>query len=106
VQNLAIHTSLWHARKLKDWVSYLPSLFTYVFHDSCPLYITCAFLGEGITIPTSREIYGTYLDSNEEEIKKHFQKFKEEWAIHGITFMCDSWTSPTGMSNINFMVLQ
>jgi hypothetical protein len=24
--------------------------------------------------------------------------------MHGITIMCDSWTGPTGMSIINFMV--
>jgi hypothetical protein len=55
-------------------------------------------------IPTGREIDGTYLDSNEEKIKKHFQKFKEEWPRHGITLMCDSWTGLMGMSIINFMV--
>jgi hypothetical protein len=44
-----------------------------VFHETCPLCITCAFFsGEGVMIPTGREIDGTYLDSNEEEIKKHF----------------------------------
>jgi hypothetical protein len=30
------------------------------------------FLGESIIILTGKEIDGTYLDSNEEEIKKHF----------------------------------
>jgi hypothetical protein len=29
-------------------------------------------------IPTGREIDGTYLDSNEEDNKKQFQKFKED----------------------------
>jgi hypothetical protein len=78
---------------------------SYVFYLLCPLCITCAFfIGEGVTLKTSREIYVTYLDSNEEEIKKHFQKFKEDWPTHGITLMCDSWTGPTGMSIINFMV--
>jgi hypothetical protein len=32
----------------------------------------CIFVGEGVTIPTGREIDDTYLDSNEKEIKKHF----------------------------------
>jgi hypothetical protein len=77
---------------------------SYVFHFSRPLCITCAFfVGEGITLPTGREIDGTYLDSNEEEIKKHFQKFKDEWPTHGIILMCDSWTCLMGMSIINFM---
>jgi hypothetical protein len=36
------------------------------------------FVGEGVTLPTGREIDGTYLDSNEEKIKKHFQKLKDD----------------------------
>jgi hypothetical protein len=41
----------------------------------CVLYVLLVhfLLGEGITIPTGREIDGTYLDFNDEEIKKHFQ---------------------------------
>jgi hypothetical protein len=71
----------------------------------CPLCITCAFiLGEGITILTGRKIDDTYLDFNEEEIKKRFQKFKEEWPRYDITLICDSWTCPIGMNIINFMV--
>jgi hypothetical protein len=62
------------------------------------------FLGESIIILTGKEIDGTYLDSNEEEIKKHFQKFKKEWPTHGINLMCDLWTGPTGISIINFMI--
>jgi hypothetical protein len=69
------------------------------------LCITSAFfVGEEVTIPTSSEIDGTYLDFNEEEIKKYFKKFKEEWPRHDITLMCDSWMGPTGMSIINFIV--
>ncbi|KAK3118492.1 hypothetical protein QOZ80_9BG0700110 [Eleusine coracana subsp. coracana] len=60
--------------------------------------------GEGITVPTGREIDGVYLDENEAEIKKQFEKFQRDWPAHGITLMCDSWTGPTGMSVINFMV--
>jgi hypothetical protein len=55
-------------------------------------------------IPTDREIDNTYLDLNEEKIKKHFQKFKDVWPRHGITLICDSWTGSMGMSIINFMV--
>jgi hypothetical protein len=43
-------------------------LYILLVHFSC----------EVITIRTGREIDNTYLDSNEEEIKKHFQKFKED----------------------------
>jgi hypothetical protein len=78
---------------------------SYVFHLSCPLCITyVVFVGEGVTLPTGRKIDDTYLDSNEKEIKKHFQKFKDDWPTHGITLRCDSWTGPTGMSISNFMV--
>jgi hypothetical protein len=45
-----------------------------------------------------------HLNSNEEEIKKYFKKFKEEWSRHGITLMCDSCTGLMGMSIINFMM--
>jgi hypothetical protein len=44
------------------------------------------------------------LYSNEKDIKKQFEKFKKDWAMHGVTIMCDSWTDPTGMSIMNFMV--
>jgi hypothetical protein len=55
-------------------------------------------------IPTGREIDGTYLESNDEDIKKQFKKFKDDWPTHDITLMCDSWIGPIGMSIINFMV--
>jgi hypothetical protein len=52
---------------------------SYVFHLSCPLCITYAFfVGEGVTLPTGREMDGTYFDSNGEEIKKHIQKIKDD----------------------------
>jgi hypothetical protein len=54
------------------------------------MYYLCIFVGEGVTLSTGREIDVTYLNSNEEEIKKHFQKFKDDWPTHDITHMCDS----------------
>jgi hypothetical protein len=36
------------------------------------------FSGEGISVPICRKIDGLYLDSNKEDIKKLFQKFKED----------------------------
>jgi hypothetical protein len=42
------------------------------------MYYLCIFVGVGITIPIGREIHGTYLDSKEEDIKKQFEKFKED----------------------------
>ncbi|TVU12808.1 hypothetical protein EJB05_46468, partial [Eragrostis curvula] len=62
------------------------------------------YWGEDVRSPTGREINGIYLDANEEDIKKQFAKFKLDWPNYGVTLMCDSWTGPTKMSIINFMV--
>jgi hypothetical protein len=48
------------------------------------MYYLCIVIGAGIMIPTGREIDGTYLDSNEEDIMNQFEKFKEDWPTHGI----------------------
>ena len=47
------------------------------------------FVGEGIAVPTEREIDDTYLDANEEDLKKEFAKFKLDWSIYGVTIMCE-----------------
>jgi hypothetical protein len=33
-----------------------------------------------------------------------FQKWRNDWHEHGVTIICDSWTSPTRMSVINFLL--
>jgi hypothetical protein len=92
-------------KETQRWGKLVVTLFTYIFHASFSLCISSAFfVGEGVTILTGSEIDDTYLDSNEEKIKKHFKKFKEEWPRHSITLMCYSWMGPTGMTIINFMV--
>ena len=55
-------------------------------------------------IPTAKEIDGKYLEANYDEATSFLQKFKQDWKNFGVTLMCDSWTGPTGMSLINFMV--
>ncbi|XP_044386945.1 uncharacterized protein [Triticum aestivum] len=55
-------------------------------------------------IPTGKEIDGKYLDKNYEESREWLKLFKQDWKNYGVTVMCDSWTGPTGMSLINFMV--
>ncbi|XP_044446788.1 uncharacterized protein [Triticum aestivum] len=55
-------------------------------------------------IPTAKEIDGKYLEVNYDEATSFLQKFKQDWKNFGVTLMCDSWTGPTGMSLINFMV--
>ncbi|KAE8771560.1 hypothetical protein D1007_56553 [Hordeum vulgare] len=57
-----------------------------------------------IPIPTGKEIDGQYLEANYDEANLFLQKFKQDWKNFGVTLMCDSWTGPTGMSIINFMV--
>ena len=60
--------------------------------------------GEGVLSPTGRDIDGKYLDKNESTLKKIFDKWKLEWPEYGVTIMCDSWTGPTHMSIINFLL--
>jgi hypothetical protein len=52
------------------------------------MYCLCICVGEGITIPTGREIDGTYLDSNEEDIKKQFQKNSRKTGLHMVLLLC------------------
>jgi hypothetical protein len=54
--------------------------------------------------PQRRDIDDKYLDANEAELKTIFQKWHNEWHEHGITIMYDSWTDPTRMSIINFLL--
>jgi hypothetical protein len=64
----------------------------------------CSVSGEGDPSPQGRDIDGKYLDANEAELKAMFQKWRNEWHEHGITIMCDSWTDPTRMSVIIFLL--
>ncbi|CAM0879667.1 unnamed protein product [Alopecurus aequalis] len=57
-----------------------------------------------VPIPTPKELDGIYLDMNYEESGDWLKMFKQDWKNYGVTVMCDSWTGPTGMSLINFMV--
>jgi hypothetical protein len=62
------------------------------------------FQARGVPSPQGRDIDGKYLDANEAELKAIFQKWRNEWHEHGVTIMCDSWTGPTRMSVINFLL--
>jgi hypothetical protein len=33
-----------------------------------------------------------------------YAKFQNDWPIFGVSLMCDSWTGPTQMSVINFLI--
>jgi hypothetical protein len=60
-------------------------------------------LGE-VAGPWGREIDGRYLEMNYDDLQAHMDDFKENWGQFGVTIMCDSWTGPTMMCIINFMV--
>ena len=60
--------------------------------------------GEGIASPTGWDIDGKYLDQNEQDLKTRYVKFQKDWPLFGVTLMCDSWTAPTRMSVINFLI--
>jgi hypothetical protein len=64
----------------------------------------CCVSGEGVPSPQGRDIDGKYLDANEAELNDLFQKWRNEWHEHGVSIMCDSWTGPTRMSVINFLL--
>jgi hypothetical protein len=60
--------------------------------------------GEGIASPSGKEIDGKYLDQNEKDLMDRYKQFQKERDIFGVTLMCDSWTGPTRMSVINFLI--
>jgi hypothetical protein len=64
----------------------------------------CCVSGEGVPSSQGRDIDDKYLDANEAELNDLFQKWRNEWHEHGVSIMCDSWTGPTRMSVINFLL--
>ncbi|XP_058084226.1 uncharacterized protein LOC131231891 [Magnolia sinica] len=60
--------------------------------------------GEGVQPPTAFKIMGKYLDDEHAKMKTYVDSYKQSWEMYGCTIMCDSWTGPTKMSVINFMV--
>jgi hypothetical protein len=68
------------------------------------LMFCCMAAGEGIASPSGRDIDGKYLDLNEKDLKDRYAKFQNDWPIFGVSLMCDSWTGPTRMSVINFLI--
>jgi hypothetical protein len=64
----------------------------------------CCVSGEGVPSPQGRDIDSKYLYANEGDLKDLFQKWRNEWHEHDVSIMCDSWTRPTRMSVINFLL--
>ncbi|XP_037482562.1 uncharacterized protein LOC119361477 [Triticum dicoccoides] len=74
---------------------------------NCPYFRAAVKITQNLgpaPVPTAKEIDGIYLDKNYEEAEQWLKMFKQDWRNYGVTVMCDSWTWPTGMSLINFMV--
>ena len=75
---------------------------------NCPYFASAIKLtqqlGEGVAIPSGREIDGPLLDLNYEDLLAQMEDHKENWARYGVTVMCDSWTGPYKMCIINFMI--
>ncbi|KAM0914219.1 hypothetical protein ACQ4PT_011657 [Festuca glaucescens] len=61
-------------------------------------------LPKGVPLPRGLDIDGKYLQSNYEELQAYMAAFKNDWGQYGVTVMCDSWTGPSRMRIINFMV--
>jgi hypothetical protein len=55
-------------------------------------------------IPTGKEIDGIYLDKNYKEAGECLKIFKQDRKNYGVILICGSWTRPTGMSFISFMI--
>jgi hypothetical protein len=61
-------------------------------------------LGEGVVVPRGRDIDGPLLYTNYEDLQTRMDQYKEDWGCFGVTIMCDSWTGPTMICIINFMI--
>jgi hypothetical protein len=57
-----------------------------------------------VTPPKGLDFDGIYLHQNYEELQQYVNKFKVDWPTYGVTIMSNSWTCPSRMSIINFMV--
>lgn len=75
---------------------------------NCPLFRAALKLTQELHavkhLPTAYEVDGIYLDANYMEMRAFVENMKQDWDRFGVTVMCDSWTGPTGMSIINFMI--
>ena len=75
---------------------------------NCPYFVGAIKLtqdlGKGVPAPKGIDIDGIYLNTNYEELQQYVANFKDDWPTYGVTIMSDSWTGPSRMSIINFMV--
>jgi len=61
-------------------------------------------LGVVQPLPKGSDIDGKYLLANRRELEQYIDECRVDWEQFGATVTCDSWTGPTSMSVINFMV--
>lgn len=75
---------------------------------NCPYFRAALLLSMELGVvhplPKGSDIDGKYLTANRMELEEYVMQFKDDWKQFGVTIMCDSWTGPTSMSIINFMV--
>ncbi|XP_020109664.1 uncharacterized protein LOC109725031 [Ananas comosus] len=60
--------------------------------------------GQGVEPPTPYELSNKYLDAEVNDIHEWVKNLKQLWEMYGVTLMCDSWTGPTKMSIVNFLI--
>ncbi|PWZ08530.1 hypothetical protein Zm00014a_022984 [Zea mays] len=74
----------------------------------CPYFRSAIKLaqecGQGVHIPTGKELDGKFLDMNYEDMEAHMAKFKDDWKEYGVTVMCDSWTDISRFSEVSNVV--
>jgi hypothetical protein len=74
----------------------------------CPYFVSAVKLtqqlGEGVNIPSGRELDGPLLDRNYDDLLAQMNENKGNWARYEVTIMSDSWTGPYKMCIINFMI--
>jgi hypothetical protein len=57
-----------------------------------------------VVVPRGRDIDEPLLNMNYEDLQTCMDQYKKDWGRFGVTIMCDSWTEPTMMCIINFMI--
>ncbi|WVZ97039.1 hypothetical protein U9M48_042604 [Paspalum notatum var. saurae] len=73
----------------------------------CPYFVAAIKLAQqlgDVSIPKGKDIDGPLLDMNYDDLCARMDDYKENWGRFGVTIMCDSWTGPTMMCIINFMI--
>ncbi|XP_048544817.1 uncharacterized protein LOC125523790 isoform X2 [Triticum urartu] len=105
---VCINKAEYESRIGKAWAKWFHANDIPGHKANCPYFVgpvkLTQDLGKGVPAPKGIDIDGIYLNSNYEELQQYVAKFKDDWPTYGVTIMSDSWTGPSRMSIINFMV--